>query len=791
VVNVMTLRARLLVSFFAVSVLPLAVVVLSSYRSSVRALQQAAEAEGRSAAAEMSQRMEIVTADLSHRVDQLWDLPEGTAPASASGAAGAPGMPRPEKLAELLGATALLLERVEFIPAPPPGPQLPPGPVSPPVPPGPTDPVVSAAAEHPAAGPPEPMPPAAPAPQPRQRAATGSRSEAAAPARTPAPAMSGGGSHRTAGTAPPQAPAGRSTPTTVTAAPGAAKAGRPAAGGARGDAKSGPAATSAAGLEAAQARSRPRTEKIVIDVQKLIEEAVGGTARSGNGDLPAWARVLGAGLATGLKVGASAMAEGLKIGAAELERQAARRTMRSTVLSKGALDLDVHRAGRFVGRINAHLNLERVLEAVLIRARRDEREVPFAVSADGRVFTASRADRKVLDSLGVADLRRQSGTARAGQDGNWLVVMRRDDSGITFGIARPLGDSLAALRRTAARNLAAGVFVILLAAIGIVPLSRGLTRDLRALTQGAERIAAGDLRARVSVRSRDEVGTLAAAFNRMAESVEAHQKLVVEQERLHRELELCRRIQIEMLPREALRLGFAEVKGVSIPAREVGGDFFNYFALPGGEVAVLVGDVSGKGVGAALLMANVQATLRARLPLEPDLASLVDAIDRDVDERTPGGVYVTLFVGIFDAASRRLRYVNAGHHPQFVLRVAGGLERLPSAGLPVGLYAGHGYAEREIHLDEGDLLFFYTDGLVETENERGEMFGTERLEAILIAEHEGEIDAVLERIEDRVRAFRGGAEPFDDATMMALRVGREMEAVVQGAAGRVASANAT
>jgi len=519
---------------------------------------------------------------------------------------------------------------------------------------------------------------------------------------------------------------------------------------------------------------------------------MGAAARQGkDAQVPAWARILGAGLATGLKVGAGAAAEGLKIGAAELARQAGRHSMQSAVLSKGALDLDVHRAGRVVGRINAHVNLERVLEAVLLRARRDQREVPFAVGPDGRVFAAGRADRDVLASLGVGGLRGQPGATRAGRDGNWLVVTRRDESGITFGIARPLGDSLAALRRTAARNLAAGVFVILLAAVGIVPLSRRLTRDLGALTEGAERIASGDLRTRVPVRSHDEVGTLAAAFNRMAESVEAHQKLVVEQERLHRELELCRRIQVEMLPREALRLGFAEVKGVSIPAREVGGDFFNYFALPGGEVAVLVGDVSGKGVGAALLMANVQATLRARLPLEPDLASLVDAIDRDVDERTPGGVYVTLFVGIFDPATRRLRYVNAGHHPQFVLRASGGLERLPSAGLPVGLYAGHGYAEREIHLDEGDLLFFYTDGLVETENERGEMFGAERLEDILLAEHEGEIDAVLERVEGRVRAFRGGAEPFDDATMMALKVGQALEAVVQGAAGRPASANAT
>jgi len=104
----------------------------------------------------------------------------------------------------------------------------------------------------------------------------------------------------------------------------------------------------------------------------------------------------------------------------------------------------------------------------------------------------------------------------------------------------------------------------------------------------------------------------------MAAGLESHQKLVVEQERLHRELELCRRIQTEMLPRTRLRLGLAEIKGISIPAREVGGDFFNYFVLPDGSLALVVGDVSGKGVSAALLMANIQATLRARMPLEND-----------------------------------------------------------------------------------------------------------------------------------------------------------------------------
>jgi len=297
-----------------------------------------------------------------------------------------------------------------------------------------------------------------------------------------------------------------------------------------------------------------------------------------------------------------------------------------------------------------------------------------------------------------------------------------------------------------------------------------MTQHVSSLSEGVRQLAGGDFKARVPVRSRDEFGTLAASFNKMAEDLEHHQAIIVERERLRRELELSRLIQTEMLPQAPLRLGSAEITGLSIPAREVGGDFFNYFPLPDGRLALLVGDVSGKGVSAALLMANVQATLRARLPLETDLAKLADGLDREIDEKTPHSVYLTLFLGILDVERSELRYVNAGHNPQFLLSARGSLQRLSSTGMPIALYPGHGYTESVVEISSGDLLFFYTDGLVETENERGDMFGAERLEALIEAEHTQGIATVLQRVETAIKDFRGAADQFDDATLMALRV---------------------
>jgi serine phosphatase RsbU (regulator of sigma subunit) len=517
-------------------------------------------------------------------------------------------------------------------------------------------------------------------------------------------------------------------------------------------------------------RPPPGSQVIVMDIPRIVEEATRAATAAGVAAADPKIRSM---VEKRIQQELSARQKGLNAMAEALTREAASRRdgTNATVGVEGrSVEVAVQKDGRVIGRANAMLNLDRTLTMILGFARRDQGEIPFAIDRTGALHTPEAADKTLLQSLGVerTALVAASGTPR--RTGDWIIVARTVPGGITFGIARPIGESLREIRRASVRNLGLGLLVIALAFLGIIPISHRMTQHLTALTSGVRQLAGGDFGARVVVKSKDEFGALAGAFNQMAEDLERHEAQAVGQERLRRELELSRLIQTEMLPRTSLRSGPAEIAGVSIPAREVGGDFFNYFVLPDGRLALLIGDVSGKGVSAALLMANIQATLRARLPHETDLAGLADKLDRELGQNTPGGVYLTLFLGILDMDGRVLRYVNAGHNPQFVIRAHDGIEPLSSTGMPIALYAGHGYSEARVELATGDLLFFYTDGLVETMNGAGDMFDVERLQTLLAAAQTHEVDAVLARIEEEVAAFRGETEPFDDATMMAMRI---------------------
>jgi len=429
----------------------------------------------------------------------------------------------------------------------------------------------------------------------------------------------------------------------------------------------------------------------------------------------------------------------------------------------------IERQGVTVGRLEARVRAKALVDAALGAGRSTSGDLPFVIDASGRLHVADESQREHVAAL------LEARSPRAPRD--WVMVQRKDAaSGLTLGIARPIGAGLGDIRRASLVNLAGGLLIAGIALVGILPLSRRMTRDLEQVTAGAERLAEGELDARVPVRSHDEFGRLAATFNRMAEELQAHQEQLLGQERLRKELELSRRIQEELLPRAPLKAPFVEAEGISIPAREVGGDFFNYFALPGERVALLVGDVSGKGMPAALLMANLQATLRSRLPIEDDLAALARHIDDEMHASSSRTTFVTLFLAVLEPDGATLRYVNAGHNPPFLLQAGAEPVALEPTGRPLGLLPGGGYEEERVSLGVHDLLFLYTDGLTEAENAAGEPFGEGRVVAALREAARDHVDRVLHHVEEVAERFRGATEAADDATLLAIRFGTRASA---------------
>jgi serine phosphatase RsbU (regulator of sigma subunit)/predicted ester cyclase len=243
----------------------------------------------------------------------------------------------------------------------------------------------------------------------------------------------------------------------------------------------------------------------------------------------------------------------------------------------------------------------------------------------------------------------------------------------------------------------------------------------------------------------------------------------IERERIEQELEVARTIQRASLPKEVPTLEGWHIAPYYQPAREVGGDFYDFFKLDDGRLGVVVGDATGKGVPAALVMASTRSVLRAVAQAlgssSPGdvLARVNDSLVTDI----PSNMFVTCFYAILDPKSGRLVYANAGHDLPY-LYSNGDAEQLRARGMPLGLMPGMGYEEKEITLQAGDSVLFYSDGLVEAHDPKGEMFGFPRLRE-LVAEH-AEERSLEEKLLEELYSFVGeGWEQEDDITLLTLR----------------------
>jgi sigma-B regulation protein RsbU (phosphoserine phosphatase) len=327
-------------------------------------------------------------------------------------------------------------------------------------------------------------------------------------------------------------------------------------------------------------------------------------------------------------------------------------------------------------------------------------------------------------------------------------------------------------------------------------LTRTVTGAVAQLYEGTQHVNRGDFSHRIAVKSNDQVATLANSFNSMTASLE---RLIEEQkdkQRLENELVIAQEVQAQLFPHEGVQLASLEVHGFFRPARTVSGDYYDFLTLDSDRLILAVGDISGKGISAALLMATIHSAVRAyslqdipvlREPaavgaalgsdvllasglrsLDVSPGALLSLLNHQLYESTPPEKYATLFLGIYNGAERKLTYSNGGHLPPIIMSQDGSIRRLESGGTVVGLFDQRSYDEDSVELCRGEIFLAYTDGVTEPENDFGE-FGEKRLIDLLRENRELPLPRISEIVTAAVDDWIGASEQPDDVTLVLAR----------------------
>lgn len=340
--------------------------------------------------------------------------------------------------------------------------------------------------------------------------------------------------------------------------------------------------------------------------------------------------------------------------------------------------------------------------------------------------------------------------------------------------------------------------VELLAFLAAIRLNQTITRSVHDLYEATLAIDGGDLGHRIQVRRKDQLGALSRSFNSMTASLE---RLLVEQrekERLQNELAIAQEVQANLFPRGQIALPMLEIHGVCIPARTVSGDYYDFLTFGDTGLGIALGDISGKGISAALLMATLHSAVRAyrfagqelvtagtvalsnprtRYIGEEEVAcgelfeepgKILALLNRHLYRSTQPEKYATLFLAHYDGITRRLIYSNGGHLPPLLLRANDTITRLDHGGSVVGLIDGLNWEQGTEHLRSGDILIAYSDGVTEPENDFGE-FGEHRLLEIVRRHRHLGLEAISQQVIQTLRSWIGAQEQPDDITLVLAR----------------------
>jgi serine phosphatase RsbU (regulator of sigma subunit) len=456
----------------------------------------------------------------------------------------------------------------------------------------------------------------------------------------------------------------------------------------------------------------------------------------------------------------------------------------ATLLFGQKFNVPLRKEGAIVGHISAQVSTPEVVRRVLGVHGDDADEITFAVDRDNNIYTRNPDDRKTIDSVGITDRVLKNHPLNDIKD--WIVVMSRDpQSGLRVGVARPVGDNLEELRKTAGKNFGYGIALIFVALIGIVPIANHMTRDVNLVTRGAERIAQGDLMTRLSVKSNNEIGQLAAAFNQMAQDLSLQQQTIVEQERTRKEqeiqqrileieydrksldLEEARRFQLSMLPKSVPAHDRFDVAVFTLTAAEVGGDYYDFHLAPNGVLTATVGDATGHGAKAGTMVTVVKALFSGYTPEVMPAQFLRDAAEK-VKRMDLGRMAMALLLARFDRD--RLTVASAGMLPGYVHRArTGKIEEVARGATPLGTL-GADYHDVSIDLAAGDTVLFMTDGFPELQNASGQQLGyAAAIDEFVAAANGATADDVIASLAAAAKRWNGERPPNDDVTFVVVR----------------------
>src|SRR5262245_2293343 len=364
-----------------------------------------------------------------------------------------------------------------------------------------------------------------------------------------------------------------------------------------------------------------------------------------------------------------------------------------------------------------------------------------------------------------------------------------------------LYDRISAAEGTAGRTFAQGLLLVLfvigalfliievMSLIAGFALAKSLTGSVHELFAGTERVRQGDFTHKIAVKSEDQLGELAGSFNSMTASIEDLLRQAAEKKRLEEELRIAHEIQMSLLPQGPLLMSGLSVTALCVPAREVGGDYYDFLPLDDHRVGVLIADVSGKGTSAALYMAELKGLMLSLSEIHSSPRELLVSVNRIIAQHLDARSFITMTYAVIDLRARTMTYARAGHTPLIYVPGSCGtpgprqVKILAPDGMVVGLKLDNGemfarlLREEALPLRPGDLYLFFTDGISEAMNARDDCFGESRLGQLVEAHAHLPSDELRERVLREIAAFVGDAPQHDDMTMILLKVDEVTEAV--------------